>query len=73
MHTLIHHINETIEYILCTKRFDESLFHSSLENPMGFFFHLYNVKNMPMLIEDKTVIQDVLSHNTLYIILILVD
>ena len=40
---------------------------------MGFFFHLYNVKNMPMLIEDKTVIQDVLSHNTLYIILILVD
>ena len=52
-HTNTQILNATIKYILTTKIFDESLFHSLQENPLGFSFH-YIMTRMPNLIEDKT-------------------
>ena len=53
-HTNTHILNFTIEYILTTKRFDESVLFL-IRKSFWLFFPLYNEKNMSIVIEDKTV------------------
>ena len=53
-HTNTQILNATIEYILTTKRFVESV-SFLIRKSFWLFFRLYNNKNMPILIEDKTV------------------
>ena len=53
-HTHTHILNATTEYILTTKRFDKSV-SFLIRKSFWLFFPLNNDKNMPILIEDKTV------------------